>query len=143
MKRNITKVRIAALSFLIAIFGFGFICLLKIVASKPEHLVWVGILWGSFFLIFQLLLCYKVKRLWIRLIPLGTVIACYVPCLVLLSGWFAEAKHWGKLLQAAVSTLALTVILAGVSLAWSVFLLHKLLCRIKAKQFRINEGEHK
>lgn len=112
---------IAILPFLLICFAGLFKEILQFMADEPGNYVVVGIILALIFLITQLLLCYGVKRIWIRLIP----------CLILFFGGFGRGSFFGEIILAMICASALSVASTGIGAAWGIWGLYKLIKRLK------------
>ena len=122
---------IAILPFLLICFAGLFKEILQFMADEPGNYVVVGIILALIFLITQLLLCYGVKRIWIRLIPLFVLILGFVLCLILFFGGFGRGSFFGEIILAVICASALSVASTGIGAAWGIWGLYKLIKRLK------------
>lgn len=124
---------IAILPFLLICFAALFKILLQFMADEPGNYVVVGVILALIFMIIQLLLCYGVKRIWIRLIPLFVLILGLVLCLILFLGGFGRGSFFGEIILAMICASALSVASTGIGAAWGFWGFHKLIKRLKRK----------
>ena len=88
-----------------------------------------------FFFILQLILCFRARRLWARLLPCillltgeGLCLLAYAAC------WFLEstgADIYGAVFAAVLYGMFLTVQLGGIALAWLIWFIVKSVQKMK------------
>lgn len=120
---------ILLIPILIICAGFIFDGLLKFVAKEPGNSSGVGAAFAGVFMVLQLILCYKVKNIWIRLIPVYILILGFLLCVVLFFGGFGRGSFYAEIILAMICALILLSASAGAAVAWIIFGVHKLIIK--------------
>ena len=91
--------------------------------NEPKYAFVIGFCWAAFFFTVQLLLCFKVRKLSVKLIPVYFLSLCIIFCVTWYLGVFGTGDGFLNANRIGAAILAIPVGIASIGdvIAWLVY----------------------